>query len=329
MISQSVSQLKGRLEKAREMWHFLKTQEAFRRAPLLTLVRSVIWTWRRLLRMPTALELPRWNVRMSFPAKRKGFGKFIFAFRECYEPELPYLEKILSPGKLFIDVGANFGVYTLVASKLVGETGRVLAFEPTAESFSILRQNIELNHFSNVRAFQLALAQTRRKAWLNYGWDPVGNWLGKDPLPPGGNEGEEVQTETLDQLLEENGIDRVDAIKIDVEGAEELVLRGAMRCLTTQSPIIIFEFNPDCAARLGLSPWGARDLLESVGYEFVVFGDCARSDNPKTRPTYFNIVAIPRQSSAEFSPLFYSVGDRQFRELKNYQAPLGCAGTRS
>jgi FkbM family methyltransferase len=262
---------------------------------------------------------------MFFPAQRKGFGKFIFAFREYYEPELAYLEKILSPGKLFVDVGANFGVYTLVASKLVGETGQVLAFEPTARSFAVLQRNIELNHCPNVRGFQAALAETRSRAWLNYGWDPVGNWLEKDSKC--GNQGEQVQTEALDQLLDENGINRVDAIKVDVEGAEELVLRGAMRCLTTQRPIVIFEFNPGCAARIGLLPWGARDLLESLGYEFVLLGDSARSGNPHSQPTYFNIVAIPKQSSAECSASFYSVGDRKFRELENSETPFECAGS--
>jgi FkbM family methyltransferase len=293
---------RSRLEKAGEMWRFLRTQDAFRQAPILTLFRSVTWYWRCFLRTPTVVKLPRWDVRMFFPAKRKGFGKFIFAFREYYEPELAYLEKILSPGKLFVDVGANFGVYTLVSSKLVGGTGRVLAFEPAAQSFATLQQNIELNHCSNVRAFQVALAHTRSTAWLNYGWDPVGNWLGKDRLA--GNEGEAVQTEALDQLLQENGIDRVDAIKIDVEGAEELVLRGAIRCLSTQSPVVIFEFNPACAERLGLSPWGARDLLESLGYEFVVLGDSAKSNRPASQPTYFNMVAIRKHGPREFPASF-------------------------
>jgi FkbM family methyltransferase len=310
------SQGKRRLHKAREMWHFLKTQEAFRRAPALTLLRSVIWYWRCLLRVSTVLELPRWSVRMLFPAERKGFGKFIYTFREYYEPELAYLEKILSPGSVFVDVGANFGVYTLVASKLVGETGKVIAFEPTAQSFAILRQNIELNHFSNARAFQVALAQTRRRAWLNYGWDPVGNWVGDSP---GGNEGEEVQTEALDHLLEENGIDRVHAIKIDVEGAEELVLRGAITCLTTQSPIVIFEFNPACAARLGLSPLGARDFLRNLGYRFVVLGDCAKSKEPALQPSYFNMVAIPNQSARNLSDSVRPVrGQTQILESKEF-----------
>ena len=191
MKNGNVTPGKRRLEKAREMWHFLRTQEAFRRAPALTLFRSATWYWRCLLRTATTLELPRWNVRMFFPAQRKGFGKFIFAFREYYEPELAYLEKVLSPGKVFIDVGANFGVYTLVASKLAGAAGKVIAIEPTAQSFAVLRQNIALNHFANVRAFQVALTQKRGKAWLYHGWDPVGNSLGMGPLC--GDKGEEVE----------------------------------------------------------------------------------------------------------------------------------------
>lgn len=302
MSDRNVTPRRRRLQKAREMWNFLRTQEAFRRAPALTLFRSVAWYWRCLLRRAATIELPGWDVRMFLPAQRKGFGKFIFAFREDYEPEVAYLERALSPGKVFIDVGANFGVYTLVASKLVGEAGRVIAFEPTAESFAILRQNLALNHLANVHAFQVALAETRGKAWLYHGWDPVGNSLGMDPLC--GGDGEEVQKETLDNILEKNGVDRVDVIKVDVEGAEELVLRGATRNLTEHRPVVIFEVNPGCAAHLGLSADGARDLLESLGYEFMVLGDCAKSSNPESQPTYFNVVAIPKQR--EFSPSFHS-----------------------
>ena len=305
MTNRNAIQRKSRLEKAQEMWRFLRTQETFRRAPMLTLFRSASWYWRCLLRMATVLDLSRWNVRMFFPAQRKGFGKFIYAFREYYDPELAYLEKILSPGKVFIDVGANFGVYTLVASKLVGPAGKVISVEPTAQSFAILGKNVALNGSTNVRAFQLALTQAKGRAWLYHGWDPVGNSLGMDPVY--GHEGEEVQTESLDDLLEENGINRVDVIKVDVEGAEELVLRGATRTLTANWPVVIFEFNPGCAANLGLSPYGARDLLESLGYEFVVLGDCAKSKEPALQPTYFNIIAIPKPSAGEFARSFHSL----------------------
>src|SRR6267154_2511901 len=305
MNNRKVRHGKRRLEKARELWHFLRTQEAFRRAPVLTLFRIASWYWRCLLRITTVLELPKSNVRMFVPAQRKGFGKFIYALREYYEPELAYLERILSSGKVFIDVGANFGVYTLVASELVGASGRVIALEPTAQSFAILRQNIALNHFANVSTFQVALTQTRGKAWLYHGWDPVGNSLGMDPLC--GEGGEEVQTESLDNLMEQNGIGHVDVIKVDVEGAEELVLRGATRTLTTNSPVVIFEYNPGCSAHLSLSPYGARAFLESLGYEFVVLGECARFNTSESGPTYFNIIAIPKQSAGEFASSFHSL----------------------
>jgi len=301
----SVTLRKSRLKKAREMWHFLKTQEAFHRAPVLTLFRLATWYWRCQFRVAMILDLPRWNMRMSVPAHRRGFGKVFYAFRDYYEPELAYLEKVLWPGNVFVDVGANFGVYTLAASKLVSAAGKVIAIEPTAQSFAILQQNIALNNSANVRAFQIALTQTKGKAWLYHGWDPVGNSLGRDPLCADG--GEEVQTESLDNLLEENGIGRVDVIKVDVEGAEELVLRGATKTLTANSPVVIFEFNPGCAANLNLSPYGARDFLQSLGYEFVVLGDCAKSKELALQPMYFNIIAIPKQSGGEFARSFQSL----------------------
>jgi len=182
MKNRNASSGNFRLEKARQLWHFLRTQEAFRRAPVLTLSRSAIWYCRCFLQLATALNLTRWNVWMSFRPSEKDSGSSSMPFANITSPELAYLEEVLSQGKVFVDVGANFGVYTLVASRLVGATGKVIALEPTAQSFETLRQNIALNHFSNVRAFQVALTQSSGKAWLYHGWDPVSNSLGKDPL---------------------------------------------------------------------------------------------------------------------------------------------------
>jgi FkbM family methyltransferase len=292
------------LKRIESAWGFLRMQDAFRRAPLLTLFRSAAWYWRCLSGRAAVVDLRRWHLQMFLPAHWRGFGKFMFAFREHYEPELVYLERILSPGKVFIDVGANFGIYSLVASRLVGERGRVIAFEPSIQSFPVLQKNIALNKQTNVRAIRAALSETGGRAWLYHARDPVCDSLGRD-LSFGGA-GEEVVLESFDHVLQESGIGRVDVIKVDVEGAEELVLRGAVGSLTTHSPIVIFEFNPGCAARLGLAPDGAKDFLESLGYEFVVLGDCANCKNPASRPTYFNLVAIPKQLAGEFSHSFHS-----------------------
>jgi FkbM family methyltransferase len=189
----------------------------------------------------------------------------------------------------------------MVASKLVGKEGQVIAFEPTAQSFAVLRQNIELNGSTNVLAFQAALSDKEGKAWLHYGTDPVRNSLGKDPSSEGG--GEYVATESLDDVLQRAGVHRVDVIKMDVEGAEELVLRGANKVVTSMRPVIIYEFNAEASANLGLPKDGATKLLEGLGYEFFVDGHSGTSCPADPSPGYFNVLAIPRELHHELFPI--------------------------
>jgi FkbM family methyltransferase len=228
---------------------------------------------------------------MFLPPKWRGIGRLIFTFREHYEPELAYLEKVLSSGKTFVDVGASFGIYTVAASRMVGDTGRVLAFEPSVQSFPVLQKNIDMNNLRNVIAFRVALSDKGGGARLYHAPDPSGNSLGRDPSFDGG--GEEVMTESLDYVLQRASVDRVDVIKMDVQGAEELVLRGASRVVNSMRPLIIFEVYPNGAAYLGLSPNGAREMLESLGYEFFRVGESGPVVWTEPRPAYFNVVAIP------------------------------------
>jgi len=117
---------------------------------------------------------------MILPPNWRGVGKLIYAFRDYYEPELLYLERVLSPGKVFVDAGANFGIYTLLASKIVGEAGRVISFEPSSRVFPVLRRNITLNGFKNVLAFPIALTDKPGRARLYYHSAVGCDSLGKD-----------------------------------------------------------------------------------------------------------------------------------------------------
>jgi len=273
-------------------WHWLTSQEEFRRAPFSTCARLISWRARCLLRKAAIVNLRRWNMSIFLPPRWRGIEKLVFVFREHYEPELIYLEKVLSSKAVFIDVGANLGIYTLVASRLVGQAGRVIAVEPSFQSFPVLQKNIVLNRLTNVLPLSVALAEKAGKTWLHHGRDPGQNTLGNDPSCNG--VGEAVFTETLDSVLLEASIDQVDVIKMDVEGAEELVLRGASRVLAFKRPVIIFEFHPEAAQRLGLSPNGAWKLLEGLNYEFFTVepnGSLRRFDSPL--PGH-NVVAIPR-----------------------------------
>lgn len=282
--------MKGSWKEMEKKWEVLSHHQGFRRAPIRSARRLISWRARCLLDTGVIVRLPRWNLRMHLPAAWRGIAKFMFVFREDYEPELAYLEKILSPGMTFIDVGASFGIYSLVASRLVGRSGHVMSFEPTSASFRILEQNIALNGLVNVSVSRLALCHTKGETWLYYGGEPGSNSLGRSSGH--GQEGEVVYTGYLDNVLGQSSVKRVDVIKMDVEGAEELVLVGAKKALTTFKPIIIYEIAPERTAALKLSPRGAWDFLDQLGYQFFVIGLDGELVEQKSPPVNRNVLAL-------------------------------------
>jgi FkbM family methyltransferase len=238
---------------------------------------------------------------MFLPTGWRGISKLIFTFREQYEPELTCLHRLLSKGMNFVDVGACLGIYSAVAGKLVGESGRVLAFEPSAQSFATLQRNIAMNRLTNVRPFPLALSDKQARAHLYHEDDPGRNSLGACLRPNRGFE--EVRTEPLDSVLEANLVGSVDVIKMDVEGAEELVLRGARAILTRSHPVVIFEVNPDAAKGMGLSADGAWKFLEPLGYEFYRMDETGNPSRIKSPPAGGNVLAVhsAQQGSCAFA----------------------------
>ncbi len=279
-----------------EKWKRLRAQYGFRRSPVRTVSRLISWGVTCSCRRTATVRLKRWDLRVLLPARWRGIGKLVFAFRECYEPELEYLRSLLFPGATFVDVGANLGIYTLVASRIVGHSGRVIAFEPSVQSLPLLQKNITLNSLTNVTAFPVALSEKAGRVRLYHaGSCPSGNSLGRHPSFPGSFE--TVLAESLDDVLQRIPVGRVDVIKMDVQGAEELVLRGAQKTLASKNPVIIFEFYPEGADLLGLTPSGACNLLEGLGYEF--FTVCSAStiskiESPPIESMYANVVAIRR-----------------------------------
>jgi len=203
---------------------------------------------------------------LHVPAQWLGAGKLIFVFRESCELELKYLENFVLPGMTFLDIGANYGIYTVAAASLVGSSGRVFAFEPCLDTFATLTNNVETNRLRNVRLFALALSNRDGKARLYH------HERGADKCslgPPPGNtlQFEEVVTRTVDSVFCDEP-PQIDFMKIDVEGAEELVLRGAERVINEGHPTILFEINHEAARKLELDPHGAWNLLSHWGYQF-------------------------------------------------------------
>jgi FkbM family methyltransferase len=140
-----------------------------------------------------------------------------------------FLENIY-PGDVVIDVGSNIGDYTLLASKKVGDSGKVLSFEPLSETFLTLKRNLQLNKFTNCISFQKAVGEKPGLANL-YKNNLSGTMGFLDSSLNGQNliKRDEIEVVTIDDVLTSKHIDVANMIKIDVEGFEYEVLLGCLQ----------------------------------------------------------------------------------------------------
>ncbi len=177
---------------------------------------------------------------LSEPSQRK-----IYFFGDYDERhEITLLRRILLPGDIFWDVGANIGFYTLTASRLVGPEGRVVSFEPAAHAWKSLTTNLSLNQSANVLPCQIALSDTSGQAVLHRTADFADGGASLMPRADYHSDSEKVKTTTLDQFLAQSESPPPILIKIDVEGFEGNVLRGGQTILQSeQPPLILVEMN--------------------------------------------------------------------------------------
>lgn len=172
-----------------------------------------------------------------------------------WEPHLTgVFRRYLRPGMRVADIGANVGYYTLLASTLVGPSGEVCAFEPNSENCRLILLSVAENHCQNVRLFPLALSDRIGHVLFSSHIGSNGGLLGPGARLDDG-QGMIVPTARLDGLLEPP----LDFVKMDVEGAEYRILRGAQTLLATARPIVTTEFSCEMISRVsGIAP---RDFL--------------------------------------------------------------------
>lgn len=188
------------------------------------------------------------------------------------------LNTLLKPGMTVLDVGANIGEISLLAAKRVGAQGQVFAFEPIDVIARQLAHHVQINRLNQVSIESLALGdavENDQPIYASCGQevDDENNGLGSLY----GGEGEtllqRIQMTTLDTWLQAHPvIERIDLIKIDIEGAELACLRGARQCLQRFRPNIIVEIQDFSAARAGYQPADILDFLSGFGYTFHRIG---------------------------------------------------------
>lgn len=186
-----------------------------------------------------------------------------------------FFEAFLREGDCFLDVGANVGLYTLVAARLIAHAGHVHAFEPCTQTFERLRENVRINRLANVSCHRVALSHENAHAELTLAKGGFDAWnsLGRPYMGEAAGR-ETVTTVTLDAFAQEHGLEgRITAIKIDVEGWENQVLAGAGSLLSTpDAPILCIEFTEEAAQLSDSSCIALYQRLEGLGYRMYSVG---------------------------------------------------------
>jgi FkbM family methyltransferase len=213
--------------------------------------------------------------------------------------ELAFVERFLQPGMTVLDIGAHHGLYTLLAAKRVGPLGKVWSFEPSTRERKALKMHLRMNLCTNVNVQDAAVGDESGEATLHV----VEAWAGgcnslRPPDIPAQTSVAKVKVIRLDDWLAQNGGQRVDFIKLDVEGAEWGVLKGAAKLLAERPrPVILAEVQD-----LRTAPWGypAREIvgeLERSGYEwFQISPQGTLIEFDSAREVFdHNLVAVPNE----------------------------------
>ena len=172
---------------------------------------------------------------------RESLGISVLGFGGFEKTEIRTLSRYARPGSTAVDVGANVGIVTVPLAFAVGPFGRVLAFEPNAGNVDRLRENLLLNHLSQVSVHALALGATPGDIVLNLGSDPAFHSSVEVMTPWRTNNAVTVPCSTLDVMWEEAESPDVSVVKIDVEGGELAVLKGARTMLDRDHPALLVE----------------------------------------------------------------------------------------
>lgn len=185
----------------------------------------------------------------------------------------------LKPGMKVIDVGANIGVYSILAQQCVGETGFIWAFEPSTESFQRLLKNIDLNGCSRIQPVPMAL-NDRSDTHVALRSDPGFGDAYRYVVPEKAatrSGGEIVSATTLDVYARRNGVARADYIKVDVEGFESKVFAGARELLASSRDVVImFESEADWCERAGCRQEDAFEILRKFDFRLYVWDPRSR-----------------------------------------------------
>lgn len=221
-------------------------------------------------------------------------SKFIYDGFE--EEELSFVKQILTDGDIFIDIGANVGLFSLIASDCIGATGSIISFEPSPITFNRLQENISLNAIENSDLRNIGLSNQSGELSFYVSDNGYDAW---DSFAPSQDNKLQktiaVAVSSLDKELEQVDKSRIKLVKIDVEGWEKYVLIGGENLFTHYAPIVMVEFTEENTFNAGYAIHEIYDLMVAYGYGWHKIKDGKLIHDPKRlHYPYNNLIAIKK-----------------------------------
>ena len=247
------------------------------------------------------------------PADENGRQVYIHGLNRD-DRVVQHIQRLLRPGDVMLDIGANCGYMSFAAAEIVGANGEVIAFEPSPTTGPLLAQNVKLNPRASVEVHHVAVGA--QAGTLEF--HAVPNRSGYSSLRTAGRPPEElckVPVIALDDWLER--LPTVRLIKLDIEGAELLALRGAWRLIARDRPFLIFEMDDTFLRELGGSAAELCDFLSGVGYTLDRIGAGGSLSTFTQAPTErCNLLATPQPVGEATEPQL------RITQVKPKSAPL-------
>ena len=261
---------------------------------------------------------------------------------KIHEPAIRRLmSERIKPGSTVLDIGANIGYHTLLLSRLAGVNGRVYAFEPSGQNFALLEANIRNNRICNATAENIAVSDSNGPTRLylndsNHGMNRVYDSLCADLSI-------EVESVKLDDYLRDR-VQRVDFVKIDVEGWEYPALKGMIGNIRKNSRIeIITEYSPASMTEAGVDPVSYLEFLLDNGFDIFLIGDKKTVlQNPSDLFQWTNRIAeiadafisLVKEKGKPFSPAetpaeFIRFASSRYGYKGEFSMDLFCRGNRA
>lgn len=214
------------------------------------------------------------------------------------EQEINFITTTLKPDDIFLDVGSNIGLFSLIASNIVGEKGKVICFEPSPVTYKRLLENIKLNNFTNIDSRNIGLSDNT--GLMTFYTSKNGHDAWDSFAPSADNKLEnsiDVNVSTLDNELDTIDKTRISLVKIDVEGWEKFVLKGGETFLKTNSPAVMVEFTEQNTFNAGYPIHEIFDIMQDWGYTWYrITSEGLVLEKKQLRYPYVNLIAKKEQN---------------------------------